>query len=205
MIESQTYRQSQAIARQQQILETAIQLFAKNGFDGTSTKEIAHQAGISEGLIFHYFPTKADLLTAVLETRHGFLEDLKELLDGAGDRPASDLLPALAVAWFTKLYEEKNIISVLFGMAQIDSKVGGALKRTINEGVELLSAYLRERIRYGELRADLPVETGALMFFASPMIFFVANRDLKRDAWQKQAVTFSREMLSVWMDGAMSK
>ena len=64
-----TARQLQAEARREQILETALKLFAAQGFDGTSTRQIAKEAGIAEGLIFHYFPTKGSLLTAILQDR----------------------------------------------------------------------------------------------------------------------------------------
>ncbi len=72
-----TARQQQAQARREQIIEAAVQLFARQGFDATSTKQIARAVGITEGLIFHYFPTKADLLNATLETRHAFLIELR--------------------------------------------------------------------------------------------------------------------------------
>ena len=64
-----TSRQRQAAARREQILKTALGLFAAQGFNATSTRQIAKEAGIAEGLIFHYFPTKASLLTAILEDR----------------------------------------------------------------------------------------------------------------------------------------
>ena len=64
-----TARQRIAAARRGQILETALGLFAERGFDATSTRQIAREVGIAEGLIFHYFPTKASLLTAILQDR----------------------------------------------------------------------------------------------------------------------------------------
>ena len=48
-------------------LATAIELFASQGFDGTSTLQIAAQAGVSQATIFNYFKTKEDLLLAILE------------------------------------------------------------------------------------------------------------------------------------------
>src|ERR671911_3127648 len=82
-----TTRQRQAAARREQILETALGLFAAQGFDGTSTRQIAKEVGVAEGLIFHYFPTKASLLTAILEDRlegrRAFRSELRPLLDGA--------------------------------------------------------------------------------------------------------------------------
>lgn len=52
--------------KQEQILMTALKLFAKKGFDGTSTAKVAKEACVSEGLIFKHFKNKDGLLTAVL-------------------------------------------------------------------------------------------------------------------------------------------
>ncbi|MFT4756836.1 MAG: AcrR family transcriptional regulator, partial [Vicingaceae bacterium] len=49
------------------ILETALKLFAQNGFSATSTSKIAKAAGVSEGLIFRHFENKEGLLHAILE------------------------------------------------------------------------------------------------------------------------------------------
>ncbi|MEP5569196.1 MAG: TetR/AcrR family transcriptional regulator [Halioglobus sp.] len=53
--------------RESDILEAATQLFAEEGFHGSSTRKIAAQAGLSEGTLFHYFNTKNDLLLAILD------------------------------------------------------------------------------------------------------------------------------------------
>lgn len=51
------------------ILDAAERLFAEGGFDATSTSSIATQAGVPKGLLFYYFPTKADLLRALVSER----------------------------------------------------------------------------------------------------------------------------------------
>jgi len=51
------------------ILDAAVSLFARHGFDGTSTARIAHAAGVPKGLLFYYFSTKAEILTALLNER----------------------------------------------------------------------------------------------------------------------------------------
>lgn len=50
-----------AAARKRAIVETAMPLFARKGFAGTTTKELAEQAGVSEALLYRHFPTKAAL------------------------------------------------------------------------------------------------------------------------------------------------
>ncbi|WP_215660639.1 TetR/AcrR family transcriptional regulator [Secundilactobacillus kimchicus] len=51
---------------QRAVLEASIDLFSKQGFDGTSTAQIAEQAGVSQGTIFKYYHTKQDLLQAII-------------------------------------------------------------------------------------------------------------------------------------------
>ena len=52
--------------RQAILIAAAISLFAARGFRGTTTKEIAKAAGVSEALVFKYFPTKRALYAAIL-------------------------------------------------------------------------------------------------------------------------------------------
>lgn len=51
------------------ILDAAERLFARHGFDGTSTATLAHAAGVPKGLLFYYFPSKPVILTTLLEER----------------------------------------------------------------------------------------------------------------------------------------
>ena len=78
-----------AKGRREQILEGAWSLFAQKGFRGTTTREIAKRLGISEALMFKYFPTKAALYRAIIQKRmHGTEEMLfpKEAIDSKDDR-----------------------------------------------------------------------------------------------------------------------
>jgi AcrR family transcriptional regulator len=53
--------------RRQQIVRVALRLFSERGFRGTTTKEIAHAAGVSEAIIFRHFATKEDLYAAIID------------------------------------------------------------------------------------------------------------------------------------------
>lgn len=52
--------------KQEKILQSALELFAKEGFHATSTNKVAKHAGVSEGLIFRHFGNKEGLLQAIL-------------------------------------------------------------------------------------------------------------------------------------------
>ena len=56
-----------AADRQRQLLEVSMNAFSRRGFKGTTTKEIAATAGVTEAVIFQHFPSKEALYSAVLE------------------------------------------------------------------------------------------------------------------------------------------
>jgi len=57
------------IAQRQHILDVALSLMAQRGVDGTSMRDLAGAAGLNVASLYHYFPSKRDLLVAVLEER----------------------------------------------------------------------------------------------------------------------------------------
>jgi len=89
--------------RRDQILATAVNLFARNGFRGTTTKEIARAAGVSEAMVFRHFATKEALYVAIL--------DDKGCREGVGRFPweNNDLLKTAI--------EEKNDFEVFYQIA----------------------------------------------------------------------------------------
>jgi AcrR family transcriptional regulator len=201
-----TSRQRMAAARREQILETALELFAAQGFDATSTRQIAKEVGVAEGLIFHYFPTKASLLTAILEDRiegrRAFRTRLRPLLEDASGEGVPEVLRAVASGWLATLKRDEEFVVVLFATAQTNTEVRAAWQGLISEGTELLTGYLASRVEAGELRRDLPLETAATMFVSSLMIFFLTRRNLPEAEWQDQSDAYARELISAWLEGA---
>ena len=53
--------------RRLQILRVAVSLFSQKGFGGTTTREIAHAAGVSEAMVFRHYATKDELYSAILD------------------------------------------------------------------------------------------------------------------------------------------
>jgi AcrR family transcriptional regulator len=72
--------------RQASLIASASSLFAAKGFNGTTTKEIAKAAGISEALVFKYFPTKRALYAAILKEKVTVSELLEAVEDAAKKR-----------------------------------------------------------------------------------------------------------------------
>jgi AcrR family transcriptional regulator len=64
----------------EQILTTAIALFCQKGYYSTSIEDVAKQAGISKGLVYHYFQGKEELLAALVDIR---INDIVEVMNAA--------------------------------------------------------------------------------------------------------------------------
>ncbi len=62
--------------KQEKILQSALELFAKEGYHATSTSKVAKHACVSEGLIFRHFGNKEGLLTAILQLGENRFKDL---------------------------------------------------------------------------------------------------------------------------------
>jgi AcrR family transcriptional regulator len=65
------------MSKRETILKTAARLFAAQGFDGTTTVQIAREAGVTEPLIYYHFKGKDDLFTSIIKT--GFTEYLSRI------------------------------------------------------------------------------------------------------------------------------
>src|SRR5262245_6848881 len=76
--------------RRQDILNAAMELFSRKGFRGTTTSDLAYQAGANEAIIFRHFKTKEELYTAILqhkaeENRNARSDELEHLSTGTDD------------------------------------------------------------------------------------------------------------------------
>ncbi len=122
--------------KKEKILQTALELFARQGYDATSTSKVAKAAGVSEGLIFRHFESKEGLLKAILEEgRHMALDlyqsilsqsDPKAVLRGILEMPFR-IDPAqypfwrllYALKWRSEIYDQSLSAPLKKAMVQV--------------------------------------------------------------------------------------
>lgn len=94
-IKSRTGGRPVAHPTRERLIETARQLFWRKGYHSTSVAEILHEAGANSGSLYHFFPTKQDLLLAVLDW---YLENLRaEIVEPAFDRESDPIARVFAI------------------------------------------------------------------------------------------------------------
>ena len=152
--------------RRQHLIETALRSFAEHGYRGVSTATIAQEAGISEPGLIHHFPTKADLLLAVIEHYEARSIELIQEALSAADGSFSGALLALAGS-----HEADPTFIRLFTVLVAES-VSPAhpahewfVARYERVRAEIAERF-REEQRRGQIRGELDAETLARQVIA---------------------------------------
>jgi TetR/AcrR family transcriptional regulator len=153
-----------ACDRRTQLLEIALNLFAKKGFNGTTTKEIAAAAGVTEAVIFRHFPHKQALYQAVLESQigcTGFQEWMAEAQACMDRNDDEGLFRAIAKIIIRSYSGEARHERVMLFAALEGNEQGLAHYRSFSIPIfELLRVYIVRRQREGAL-ADF--DPGAIL------------------------------------------
>lgn len=175
--------------RREHLLSTALALFVEHGYAATSTKKIADAAGVTEGLVFHYFGTKDALLLALMSKQNSFAGKVLTLVQQASEGNARDLFRAVAAGYSEVSAEEMALV----GFFSAEAQVNRSLRTTIAAGTQMMVdgfvALLRARVETGELRRDASLEATTLGFFGGFSFFFAQHRD--RSDWRVEAGTFA--------------
>lgn len=195
-----TARQRQADLRREQILDSALQLFAAQGFAATSTKEVAQRAGITEGLLYHYFPTKAGLLQAVAERRHRFALELLDVFGEPGVLPIARGLPEIGRRLLGLMRQEEPLIRIVVGEAQTNLELRAIMRELIEAMVAQMQGYLSHRLELGELPPDLDLDSAARGFLGAFWLFFFSSPELATS--DAEAAAYAQTWATTWYQGA---
>lgn len=126
------------------ILEAAARLFAEKGFNGTTTREIAEQAGVAEITLFRHFGTKKELLLAVLTPAlaGGMTSVLADALlaDAQGIMP--DVLSLVVNDRLNTAERHKYLFTVLFNEAKFHEDVRAQFGQVVKQVTDACRVYL---------------------------------------------------------------
>jgi AcrR family transcriptional regulator len=163
--------------RREDILKASLHLFAEKGFHGTSMRDIAREADITEGLIYHYFADKRDLFRAIIE-EHSFLPLLRTLPQLAEQLDLRGLLIVLARGFFDVLKQNTDLSRLLLQEVQVFPEEKEAFfVDAVGESIGELARILDQRMSE-KARTQVDPEVAARIFFNSLLAFFVEQEIL---------------------------
>jgi TetR/AcrR family fatty acid metabolism transcriptional regulator len=155
-------------ARREQILRAATRVFAAKGFSRATTREVAREAGISEGTIYNYFEDKDALLMAIMDELNETerrAEDFEVGLAGDFDGFVEAYLRhRMAVIW-----ENREIFRVVMAEMLVNARLRERYMREVVEPTMRIGEQnFRARIEQGTARAtDVPL---AMRAFAGAVL-----------------------------------
>ena len=180
----------------QKILEATLKLISQKGYLGTTTREIAREAGVTEVTLFRHFGSKERLFEEVLN-RYSFLPRLKELLPEleASSFDYEDGLRTIGMRFFETIKERKSLVRIMTCEIQVyPEKIKVVHSKFIDELIRVLAGYFRARQKDGMLRSFTP-EITARAFLGMIFSYFhveeiVKGRDIKKNEVKKMIDEF---------------
>jgi TetR/AcrR family transcriptional regulator len=149
-----------ATDRKHQLLETALDVFSRRGFEGATTKEIAAAAGVAEAVIFRHFPTKQVLYTEVLDYKlqSGALNPWLADIQACMDRDDDEALFRTIVSHMLESFREGARFErmMLFAALEGHELALAHLRQHAQPFFESLNKYVWRRYAAGALRAPKP-------------------------------------------------
>ncbi len=191
----------QAAIRRNQIIDTALKLFAEKGFGKTTIKDISEAAGTSLGLMYHYFASKDDLLVAIFE-RHSFLEPLRKMLTINRNKPVREVLYSLACNFYDLLTDKKELVNIVFNEMRINSSFNITWAIIPGEGIKLISDFLNANIESGKLKPHNTEVAARSMMYAVIMHF------IAQDVFPATGITtrqYFKQTIDIFLDGIAQK
>jgi AcrR family transcriptional regulator len=139
--------------RRLQILDVAVSLFSQKGFRGTTTKEIATAAGVSEAMVFRHFATKQELYSAILDHKacaSGRFDPAEMAADAIARKDDRGVFETLALGALVHHEDDPQFQRLLLHSALEKHELAQMFFDTIVRHVyEFLGNYIRERQRDG--------------------------------------------------------
>jgi AcrR family transcriptional regulator len=170
-------RQRRKDARPQELLDAALELFVEKGFAATRAEEVALRAGVSKGTLYLYYPSKEDLLKAVIEQRLA-----SEVAAGAAEAAGFNgstpqLLRELLTPWWQRMYDSpaSGVFKIIITEVRNFPEIAEFHRQeVVRPGHELIASLLQRGIDRGEFRpVDVMHTVHSLVF---PLIMLCIHK-----------------------------
>lgn len=192
--------------RRQQIMQVATGLFARQGFEGTTTRQIAEEAGVNEALLFRHFPSKENLYCALIEelcSARGRRNRLNTILNNGGSD--AEVFTAIAHEFLSRTPRDTELTRLLWYTALENHTLS---ERFFREYVavyyEALAGYIAQRTRQGAFRKIDPL-LAARGFLGMVVYHFLIQELFSGEKYQQfHPEEVAATLTAIWLAGMQS-
>ena len=173
-------KRMKADERRQEIIRAAMEVFARNGFGGSTTREIAENAGISEAMIYSHFRNKEDLYAAIIDEKLQESEPLYYPLDAIRNRDDQRVFTTIVSNYLDRHGEDTTFLRLLLFSALEGHELASMfVAGPVRKFFEFLADYIRERIDEGAFKPVNPEITSRCLL--GMVHYFVLLREILGD------------------------
>ena len=148
-------RQKIELSTHDKILNAAQKLFARNGYDGTTTKELAEKAGIAEGTLFRHFTNKKAILVEV--ATNGWIELLTDLLTELSEMASYEAISHVMYKRMLRLGDNYDMMRVCFMEVQSHPDLRDRIQSEVIEKMtDVAEAFFQTAMERGVYRRMNP-------------------------------------------------
>ena len=156
-----------AVDKRRVILDAAVRVFARQGFHTCRVSDIADEAGVAYGLVYHYFGSKDEVLDTLFLERWDVLLDAIAEVDG-GDAAVRAKLHAIASFIVDSYRHDPDLMKVIIvEVTRAANSFGARHLGKITEAYERIAAIVRTSQERGELRESVTPQFAAMAFYGA--------------------------------------
>jgi len=153
--------------KRRQILDAAVSVFARQGFHATRVSDIADEAGVAYGLVYHYFRSKDDILNELFVERWSLLLAAIEETDRAGG-PHRERLAAVATFIVDSYRYDPELMKVIIvEVTRAANSFGRTHLAEIRRAYEGIAAIVADGQKSGAFRDDVDPLFASMSFYGA--------------------------------------
>jgi AcrR family transcriptional regulator len=162
-----TSRSQAAADKRRLILDAAVRVFARQGFHACRVSDIADEAGVAYGLVYHYFSSKDEILDTLFLERWNVLLAVIAQTD-AREVPVREKLHEIASFIIDSYVHDPDVMKVIIvEVTRAANSFGRTHLGKIREAYELIGEIVAKAQAAGELRSDVTPDFAALAFYGA--------------------------------------
>jgi AcrR family transcriptional regulator len=161
-------RAAAAADKRRQILDAAIRVFATRGFHACRVSDVADEAGVAYGLVYHYFGSKEEILNTLFTERWQIMLDAIAEIDRQQEIPARDKLYLVASFIIDSYRHEPDLMKVIIvEVTRAANSFGREHLAKIREAYEMIGQIVEGAQREGVFKREISPDFAALMFYGA--------------------------------------
>ncbi len=186
------------------ILKSALRLFARKGYDGTTTRDLAEAADVAEGTLFRHFPSKKAILVEV--ATQGWVEILTDLLTELSEMGSYKAVAQVMRRRMLHLHENADMLRVCFMEAQFHPELRDHIQsEVIAKMTDVAEAFFQTAMDQGIYRRMDPKMVARVFLGMFAVAGFSQSTIMEPGASPKEMQGMAEGIADIFLNGVLAK